>query len=140
MDILYISVNFQSMNKEEIMDGNKVMAEYLGYKYYPLNEPYGRDKVVGWIKPRCSPMNPEFKMCRSHRDLPFYNDWNALMRVIDKIESDGVVVSITKNSITIHNWFTSMSSEKGFNDKLKATWRVCLKYIKQKTNEHNRPD
>ena len=105
------------------------MAEYLGYKYYPHTEPFGRDKVVGWVRSGLSPKNPHFHLCRSHRDLPFYNDWNALMRVIDKIESDGVVVSIIKHSIAIHNYQVVFASVKGSTDKLKSTWEVCLQYL-----------
>jgi hypothetical protein len=117
------------MTKEEIMTGNKTMAEYLGYVYYPHTKPYGRDNVVGWLKPKMSPKNPHFYLCRSHRDLPFYNSWDALMRVVDKIESGSVSVGISPMSVAVHNGVTAYAFERGFDDKLKATWRVCLKYI-----------
>jgi len=120
------------MTKEEIMAGNKVMAEYLGYKYYPHTKPYGRDMVVGWLIPKMSPKNSHFHLCRSHRDLPFYNDWTALMRVVDKIEAGGAMVGITTKSVAVHNGVIAYCSEKGFSDKLKATWRVCLQYIRQR--------
>ena len=118
------------MKKEDILAGNKVMAEFLGYKYYPHTEPYGRDRVAGWVKSGLSFKNPHFSLGRSHRDLPFYNDWNALMRVIDKIEADGTVVSIVTYSIAIHNHRIVHASRKGsINDRLKETWAVCLEYL-----------
>jgi len=121
------------MSKEDIMEGNKVMAEFLGYKYYPHTKPYGRDRVKGWVKSGLSPKNPHFSLGRSHRDFPFYNDWNALMRVIDKIESeDSVVVSIIKHSIAIHDYNKVYASTKGSTNKLKDTWAICLGYIRVK--------
>jgi hypothetical protein len=116
------------MTKEQITAGNKRMAEYLGYKYYPHTAPY-KGEVVGWVRAGLAPKNPLHRLCRSHRDLPFYNSWDALMMVVDKIEKNGVVVSIIKHSIAIHNYHEVYASVKGSTDKLKATWEVCLNYI-----------
>ena len=57
---------------------NKLIAEFLGCKYYPFVP--GNERV-GWYNDKNQ------YMCRSHRDLRFDFDWNWLMLSVEKIES-----------------------------------------------------
>lgn len=125
------------MTKDQILNGNKLMAEYLGYKYYPYTEPYGKDRVVGWVKPRSHPIMPEFYLGRSHNDLDFNTNWNNLIRVVEKIERDNnVVVSMVGDNIAIHNYnkvFIKRLNQV-YSKRIENLWNVCLKFIKNEIN------
>lgn len=85
------------------MKENKIIAEYLGYKYFPFND-LQEVKVPGWYrvvesKNSLSSLIYHFKdgwkrvndthykyICRSTNDLGFNSSWDSLMPVIQKIE------------------------------------------------------
>lgn len=97
-----IEIAIMEISKEIIIEGNKSMAVFLGYTYYPFNE---KEKIGDGFNAK-SPKGgwrgedekilsfedlPKLKaikyLCRSHHELPFYRDWFQLMRVVEKIES-----------------------------------------------------
>lgn len=120
------------MNREEILNGNKLMAEYIGYKYFPHTAPYKRngENISGWVRPRSHSISPNFYLCRSHNDLSFDTNWSMLMRVIERIERDSVVVSIVGTVSAIHNFEITFSTCIG-PTKILSVWTTCLSYIKK---------
>lgn len=99
---------------EDIYEDNKLIAEFMGFKYYPHNEGSGKDP--GWKShPDASSMNKlnsthnlfangvswtlpngdifktygneqEWKyLCRNHKNLDYDTNWNWLMGVVEKI-------------------------------------------------------
>lgn len=81
------------MDKEEfkksIEEGNKLIATFMGYKYYPHPEQY-----PGWRKEINISISklggPKYRpdiLCRTTREIPYFNSWNYLMSVIDKIHT-----------------------------------------------------
>ncbi len=75
------------MEDKEIEKGNKIIAEFMGYKYHPhpSNNP-------GWHKiPDDKIYHPKINngwyLCRTHKELKYHNSWNWLMPVIHKIEN-----------------------------------------------------
>lgn len=83
------SENLPEGTRDVIRDYNKMIATYMGYKYYPYNEP-GMDKKIepGWKihadVPSLSKMRRDKNdfLCRNHRELAYHYDWNWLMPVI----------------------------------------------------------
>lgn len=87
------------------MKDNKIIAEYLGYKYFPFNNLQGLEKP-GWYELRESsnplagllyhPKSGFVKLggkylryiCRSTNDFDFHSSWDSLMPVIQKLERD----------------------------------------------------
>ena len=67
---------------QEIVEGNKLIAEFMGYKYIPFN-PETPNLVCGWWKD--GKIGRNF-LCRTHKQLPYRNSFTYLMEVIDKIE------------------------------------------------------
>jgi hypothetical protein len=154
------------MTKEEITAGNKLIAGFMGYKYYPYESPedpsqrppkYKSPFSWGWIKgdPEIAgqqqklPKKDHHWLCRSHRDLRYYNEWHLLMPVVEKIESlwtevDGHFgVYIYSNGCTIqgakfrsdtepHSYFLQMDGIT----KIKATWNAVVAFIQWYNQQH----
>ena len=128
------------LNKQDIVNGSKVLAEYLGWKYIPFSSNMISYKSGGWYKYK-TPSNLEASglkksrwikveegliakfICRTHSELRFFNDWNDLALVIEKLEKEdlsfafyewesknvtrsnfeGIEIDITTKDITV--WF-----------------------------------
>jgi hypothetical protein len=81
--------------EQYVVDGNKRIAQFMGYTYYPHNykpkENKQRPFVPGWKRwewaSESSKMNldPNAYLSRSHNGLLYYHKWDALMKVIAKI-------------------------------------------------------
>jgi hypothetical protein len=61
------------------MEENRMIAEFMGYKYYPHPS---RDR--GWRKEKGHLKMQWYYLCRTHKELRFHRDWNWLMRVLHK--------------------------------------------------------
>lgn len=80
------------MTEKEIIEGNKLIAEFVGWKYNSETANHGiRDNC--WI--------------RKHEvvyELKYHSSWDWLMPVVEKIESiTNNSISINKNNIRIHD-------------------------------------
>jgi len=74
------------MTQQEILEGNKLIARFSGYEYYSL--PEDRSYNPGWwLKDKHKTINKitHAYLCRSHNDLRYYNSWDWLMPVVNKI-------------------------------------------------------
>jgi len=86
------------MTKEEILEGNKLIAEFMGYKYYPITDV--KDTYhAGWkINSTASQLSKidtcgnlpgiTAYLCRNHNCLRFYNSWDWLMTGYLKIKNN----------------------------------------------------
>ena len=81
------------MTRKEIIDGNKIIADFLGYEYVPFNN--GLGIKPGWWNPKTpqilkrnlrvpEKVSDEFYLGRSANDLKFHSDWNKFMRACKK--------------------------------------------------------
>jgi hypothetical protein len=105
------------MTKEEIINGSKLIAEYLGWQYIPFNDLQGYSKAGWWrtpiIKQEENPLNKiiqeksknhkdklgsRYYVCRNHSELRFYNSFDAIIPVIQKIEKEGKVSFYLNNN------------------------------------------
>lgn len=87
-------INFTEEQRHSILTYNKLMAEYLGYKYFPYNYEWSEDNTnrdAGWKVHEKVPSLTKMRMhekdflCRNHNDLQFHSDWNWLHIVIAEL-------------------------------------------------------
>lgn len=115
------------MTPQEITEGNKLIAEFDGYKFY--NDAQG-DFPNGYycLKDNSLPMFPE--------DFCYHENWSWLMPVVEKIEKNGCIVEIwmslgkgcriQKVLTKIKNWQTVRES----NSTIEAVWLAVIEFIK----------
>jgi hypothetical protein len=76
------------MNVEFINEGNKLCADYLGYKYYKwTDKDIPNNLSGGWIHTKKQPKDRYYYLGRTAKEMAFHWDWNLLMLVVEKIES-----------------------------------------------------
>lgn len=93
------------MEKENIIEGSKTLAEYMGLKYIPFNDLGNYPKPGYWLTRHIvnifdfihfTPKNDWVKVgdkrakfvCRNHSQLRYFNDYNLLMEVAEKLEKE----------------------------------------------------
>lgn len=94
---------------KNILKGNKIIAQYLGYEYIPHNNKGslkpGWWKLEGSLenKEKLQTLEPIFRkvgesrfLCRNHKGLRFYNSWDWLMEACVKCSNES---SVYKESI-----------------------------------------
>lgn len=83
------------MTQEEIINGSKLIAEYLGWVYIPFSVDL-KHKAGWWSKVPKTEEDIFFSevngndgfICRNHSELRFWNSLDALVPVIQKIEKE----------------------------------------------------
>lgn len=111
------------MEKQDIIEGSKIIANYLGWVYIPFNDLQGLTKPGwyqvatninslaplvyhtknGWIK-----LGDKFYryICRNHSELRFYNSMDELIKVIEKIQKDWSVEKYSYSwEMGSHNYY-----------------------------------
>ena len=133
------------------IEGNKLLAEFLGYKYYPHNHPdLKNSRDAGWkLNIKASSMlkqNPllglprEAYLCRHHKGLKYHSDWNHLMKVVDKIEKTFTPFGLRRR-VTIDTSFVRIDDQEVhiFDDEIKilSVWALCCNFIKKYNDTKN---
>jgi len=73
--------------KERIIEGNKLIAEFMGYQYFPYNSETANKIIHGWRKPTKGHIKISgWYLCRTSKDLQYCSSWDWLKPVIDKIK------------------------------------------------------
>ena len=103
---------------------NKIIAEFMGFEiknkinYVPSSLPNFMKKAE------------HLKVDKSE-NLPFHNDWNWLMQVVEKIESIGFTFETKKNWARItrkgENIILRWEEDK---TKIEAVYNACIEFIK----------
>ncbi len=83
------------MESKDIINGSKLIAEYLGWVYIPFSADL-KHKAGWWSKVPKTEEDVFFSkvngndgfVCRNHSDLRFWNSLDALVPVIQKIEKE----------------------------------------------------
>lgn len=124
------------MTNEEIVEGDKLIIKFIGYKYrnsskvwciYPYDDSsYLRS--LGWVK--CD-------------DLKFHSSWDWLMPVIEKIEKEYPVLLSIKNKISTFDNTWHICKIEFFSEitgnfqiikegvtKIKSVWLAVIEFIK----------
>lgn len=95
------------MTKEGIINGSKLIAEFLGWKYIPFNDlqdyscagwwkvakpAWGDDSLGKYMlsktKNHKDKIGRNYYVCRKHSELRFWNNLDALIPAIKKIETE----------------------------------------------------
>ena len=129
-----------------IIENNKLIAEFMGYKYFPFNSKLKkkRFKWLGWRKDKLSlpkgctigKIGERYYLDRRHKDLKFHEDWDWLMPVVEKINKleDGV----EKISISPY-WGGTGLGDESFDNKddiaIIQTYKAVIKFIKNYKNK-----
>lgn len=143
---------------KEIIEGNKLIAEFMGYKYYPYS-PESVVKPGWWSEPvpkdrSLNKLETHKFLCRRHPELRYYNSWDWMMPVVEKIEnldfskesyfwedcegdlhynSEGTTVCIEDNSCYIYENLLldpiHIYVSKQAGTKLKATFEAVVEFI-----------
>lgn len=140
---------------QQVVEGNKLIARFLGYEYYPHNHPEINKPIdAGWkTHPKASPftkLNATESLlskirydylCRHHNGLAFHSDWNQLMRVIDKIEELGHSTNIDSDVRELINdkYYcgilykdaigTYIAQQYSRTSKMDAVWNCVIQFI-----------
>lgn len=135
-----------------VITGNKIIAKYLGYEYIPHNNTEG--KKAGWWKIDTTREQQVIAnmandniitLGRSHNDLKFYHDWNALHNAIEVIEKDGEIPDSYGTSVTIHSRYCSVGDividrdmgQYEHLNKQQAAWLAVVRYCQQNNETKN---
>ena len=131
------------MTKEEILEGNKLIAEFLGCKVYKKRYPRNHGIGPGNLN------SPNIKECILEK-LKYHESWNDLMLVIEKIESienphhgffgihissNGCSIQGTKLHLALedlagYGYVYCSDPNAIFETKIESTWYNIVEFIK----------
>lgn len=135
------------MTPEQIIEGNKLIAEFMGYEGYFLlgsSKPPSRIEIIKRYFKQHG-VNPSEYWLSSQRYIPYYNSsWDWLMPVWFKIQrwyvhEYGLVTStfeISSIGIVIKAYtakafhHTTLFNLSGEGNELMAMWLTCIEFIK----------
>ena len=109
-------------------ENNKIIAKFMGF------EIKNKINYVPPSLPNCMKNAEHLKVDKSE-NLPFHNDWNWLMEVVEKIESilpdDSIITIEYKNCfIPVLDDEEPFTIEGGGKTKIEAVYNACLEFIK----------
>lgn len=117
--------------KEEIIEGNKIIAKYLGYTYYGHEE---AKHGPGWklsdnkkdiLKiTHIGEIGKRNYLCRNHNEMRFYNSWDWLMPVLE----------VKGNSFWLFILPKTINRCMDHNELRKFIWENIVEYLKEKQN------
>ena len=111
------------MTQEEIIEGNKLIAKFMGAKWY--------DNYMG-DSPCWKGGDKEMRyLLDNTTHLDFDSSWDWLMFVVVKIESLANVVTIEGNMCIINDYkyANEYAHQASDNSKIEATWLAVIKFI-----------
>lgn len=119
------------MEKKEIEEGNKLIAEFMGLKE-PVFNPISNSFLV--YLPDCSFNNNEGLI--GYAPVKWHTSWDWLMPVVEKIERNGAIIEIWLSigkgcRITVPkskegHWFAGRES----NELIEAVWLAVVDFVK----------
>ena len=122
------------MNSTEILEGNKLIANFLGWKTFSRYHSWKCKNVIQYDQSLLDEpyINENDGYLYEESEL-FHSSWDWLMPVIEKIESLNHPVYINSNNCVIyekvgrnHGWFIDNYADT----KIEATWISCVEFIK----------
>lgn len=105
-------------NRElEIIEGNKLIAEFMGLKHSHGN----------WYR-----WDSENQGQGYVSELKYHTSWNALMPVVEKISSEGYCYQIREEQCKIWkpNYEPNFAVENEANTTSEAIWQTVIQFIK----------
>lgn len=120
------------MTKKEILEGEKLIASYMGYVYYPYNqEEASKGLLFGWIKPEQRKPNlvPKHRpvLARKHSDLKFIKSWDWLIPVIKRIRE---IVNTNLSIDEYHNTVRISQQLNPYDYDIQSIFKAVVEFIK----------
>jgi hypothetical protein len=119
------------MKQENIIEENKMIAEFMGAKYYPKASLFSFKKWSdAWVFQRM------LYIGFSDNQLKFHSSWDWLMPVVEKIEKEGYGFTVTPWEIEIIDYKTGKEEIRAsfINDeqspKIDQYYSVVVDFIK----------
>ena len=116
------------MTQEQIMENNKLMAEFMGLKIQ--GHPYDLHHDWIWITVGDKTWTP---VCELDSEFLYHSSWDWLMPVVDKIESlEDYDVNMYGEQTDIVEWKNDKYIIKANNGKsrLENTYNAVVEFIK----------
>ena len=116
------------MTKEKILEGNKLIAEFLGYAYIPYTGGHS-GRPCGWIIKNYKLVDrkvPKLFLGKTTKDLLYHKSWDWLKPVIDKIsdltDEGKYLVTLSIFNFTIFanitdTWYAVVEFIEWYNEK-----------------------
>jgi hypothetical protein len=108
------------MTQQEIIEGNKLIAEFMG-GIFETNLPFTHTKH-GWID---TPANDGKQIAQDY-DLKYHSSWDWLMPVIKKIHELDISID---NEVGSARQYNVVGSSIG-PVTIESTWQACVEFIK----------
>jgi hypothetical protein len=113
------------MAQKEIIEGNKLIAEFMGFEFGGVAFLTPHKKILA---------NGDESSLYFPEDLKFHSSWDWLIPVVEKIEKEGFIFYIKENESSIENhWDNALI--KSFGDyvaptKIQACYMAVINFIK----------
>ena len=115
------------MTNSEILNGNTLIAQYMGYRVF--NKRYPRNHGIGGGI-------LEIKDCLAE-NLKYHKSWDALMPIIEKIEEHGVWFDIKKNFVDVDGVVMTTNGYRNFrwygghthDSKILSAWYGVVAFV-----------
>lgn len=144
------------MEYQEILNGNKLIAEFMGHKIWVVKHYEGdaqSDRFEISIKDYDKFVDKGFKYDTYAR--PFHSDWNLLMSVIDKIEDVTTIgqrvyfgidpfkitaycSGVLEKQLSVFSYEDSGTHFNGGSKKIDALWKAVVKTLNWYFNERGK--
>lgn len=135
-----------------ITEGNKLIADFMGYEYIPFNSPE-HNHPTGysngyWIKKKGEKFNIFYSNKSDYfpmAKLPYSNSWPHIMKVIERIESLPIHTNVTlwgqSEGCSIEAkasfykecfsdcWVSIKAKSNKVSDKLIAVWKAVVEFV-----------
>lgn len=140
------------MTPDEILEGNKLVAQFMGYTYFGHNDPRLPEGIEpGWKTEakasnftKIARMQGTKYLCRNHTQLRYYNDWNWIMEVVEKIDSmkstdtKSYDINISKDFTDIYEWEDLRMQHLAAGEdgtRKENTFKALIDFIKKYNND-----
>lgn len=127
------------MTKENIIEGNKLFAEFLNDEKFGLIGKTDFHDGNNYVDTFNLPSGTPYKF----NELKFHKDWNWLMQVVEKIESIKDKKTDIKFDVVINVKVCCVGGvfeyiyQATAETKIEATWIACLEFVKWYNKQNN---
>jgi hypothetical protein len=133
----YKPIKLKDMSNDEILEANKLIAEFMGGEKHWLNgvsEPFNDDTIWGFYNIGVNIVSTySGRKIALVKDIKYNNSWDWLMPVVEKIESGGYCVFIQNDCCWIKVGRAGMKMPYITNlsdSKIESTYKSCVEIIK----------
>ncbi len=123
------------MNQEEILQGNKLIADFVGGEFGEICLHGNISSFYAWSFDRniLGLYNWYRQPWVTSEQLEYHNNWSWLMHVVEKIESLNVHFQISGNSVNVGTPSNGEYYWQGgitYDSKIISTWHGVVQFIK----------